>query len=132
MSPEAAAFLVGIVADDFPEDIVMFEDEPEPQPVPPQLQPFQAPQPTMNGDGRQAEERALRKWLKKRDNPDPARFEVYHLTPQERDAIAWQVKGATTSTASMDDVDAALHAFQIWADEHDPEMATVLNLEVAT
>jgi hypothetical protein len=65
---EAAAYLLGISRDDFPEDMVIFADDIEPEPVPEQLAPFAgqpAVEPEPAADERQeAEIRRLRSFVR--------------------------------------------------------------------
>jgi len=96
IEPEAALFLVGISLEDFPDGIEVFK---EPEPVPAALAPFQGGQQPPADDRDQgeveAEGKQFRKWLKKRDNPDPSEFEAYHLTDAEKDDIYWHVRSYT-------------------------------------
>ena len=103
--PEAAAYLVGISIDDFPDGIVPFK---EPEPVPAALAPFagqnnapgQNPVDDRDQEAVEAEGKSFRNWLRKRDNPDPDEFQNYHLTDAEKDEIYWRVKSYSGQTTT--------------------------------
>lgn len=108
LTPQAAAYLVGVTEEDFPEDFgPIFEEKPEPQPVPPQFQQQQPePMPDENDDEeRRNEIKAFRNWLKKRDNPNLENFKAYHMTDEEKEFIYWQVTGGGAVKAVPDDSD---------------------------
>ena len=91
---EAAAWLVGIVEDDFPAGMEIF-DEPEPIPEPLQ-QSQQLPAPMQDDtEAREKEEQQLKNWIKRRKDPNIDDFEAYYLTPEEKSFILYDVIGAS-------------------------------------
>ena len=129
VSTEGALWLVGIDMDEVPEGLVLIDPEPEPEPIPEQ---FAAPPPLPN-EGRQEETRQFKNWIKKRTNPDPAQFEAYYLTDEEKGVIFAQVTGQEASTtATWDDVSVMVHEFKAWASENDPELALMLETPVGS
>lgn len=105
---EAAAYLVGITEDDFPEGFEVFK---EPEPVPAALAPFAghdnppAQEPEEDGDAEAERERqAFRRWAKKRaDGPlDVDDFESEHMTTAEKVDVATAIKQAKRKPTDVD------------------------------
>ena len=111
---EAAAFLCGITVDDFPEDMVdIFK---KPQPVPAALaRAASGDEPTEDDDGgaedsaeEAAEEKSYRRWLRKRDNPNPADFVAKYLTTEEKELILYEVKSDKAADSAIDELTAVM------------------------
>jgi hypothetical protein len=131
VTTEGALWLVGIDMEEVPDDIELIAEESAPDE---ELDPSfsQIPEPVAD-EQRDAETRAYKNWLRKRDNPDPAQFEAYYLTDDEKGVIFEQVKGhATSTTATWDDVTVAVQEFKTWASENDPELALMLETPISS
>lgn len=102
MSREAAAYFLGYTAEDLPDDIIMFEEQPELlQPQQPQdVMPSQAPMPTEDNEPAKAADiaRWRRKALKalKAGAPAAVPFESEYIPEEEAEMIAGILAEAQT------------------------------------